>query len=64
MPAQAAVPFPVQTVTLQDAIVNQEYTANLERQQNVEIRSKVNGFIQKNLCCCGKRSKQSCPCYH
>lgn len=47
MPAQAAVPFPVQTVTLQDAVVYQEYTANLEGQQNVEIRPKVNGFIQK-----------------
>ena len=47
MPAPTAAPFPVQTVTLQDAVVYQEYTANLEGQQNVEIRPKVNGFIQK-----------------
>jgi len=47
-PAQAGpMPFPVQTVTRQDAVVNEEYTANLEGQQNVEIRPKVNGFIQK-----------------
>lgn len=45
--APAAVPFPVQTVKLQDATVYQEYTANLEGQQNVEIRPKVNGFIKK-----------------
>ena len=47
MPAPTAAPFPVQTVTLQDAVVYHEYTANLEGQQNVEIRPKVNGFIQK-----------------
>ncbi len=47
MPAPVAVPFPVQTVALQDAVVYQEYTANLEGQQNVEIRPKVTGFIQK-----------------
>ncbi|MFY0484033.1 efflux RND transporter periplasmic adaptor subunit [Flavobacterium sp. PLA-1-15] len=47
MPPQGPVPFPVQTVTKQDAVVYQEYTANLEGQQNVEIRAKVNGFIQK-----------------
>ncbi len=41
------MPFPVQTVSRQDAVVNEEYTANLEGQQNVEIRPKVNGFIQK-----------------
>lgn len=41
------VPFPVETVAKQDAVTYQEYTANLEGQQNVEIRPKVNGFIQK-----------------
>lgn len=45
--AQGPVPFPVETITKQDAIVYQEYTANLEGQQNVEIRPKVSGFIQK-----------------
>ncbi|WP_413998408.1 efflux RND transporter periplasmic adaptor subunit [Flavobacterium sp. W1B] len=44
---QGPAPFPVQTVMVQDATVYQEYTANLEGQQNVEIRPKVNGFIQK-----------------
>lgn len=44
---QGPAPFPVQTITKQDAVVYQEYTANLEGQQNVEIRPKVNGFIQK-----------------
>ncbi len=43
----AAIPFPVQTIRMQDAVVYQEYAANLQGQQNVEIRSKVNGFIQK-----------------
>ncbi len=47
MPPQGPMPFPVQTVAKQDAVVYQEYTANLEGQQNVEIRPKVNGFIQK-----------------
>lgn len=46
-PAQGPAPFPVATVALQDATIYQEYTANLEGQQNVEIRPKVNGFIQK-----------------
>ncbi|RZJ52398.1 MAG: efflux RND transporter periplasmic adaptor subunit, partial [Flavobacterium sp.] len=41
------MPFPVQTIAPQDAVVFEEYTANLEGQQNVEIRPKVNGFIQK-----------------
>lgn len=39
--------LPVETVSRQDAVVFQEYTANLEGRQNVEIRPKVNGFIQK-----------------
>ncbi|NLP58525.1 efflux RND transporter periplasmic adaptor subunit [Lutibacter sp. B1] len=50
-PAQKAamgpMPLAVQTVKKQDAVVNQEYSANLEGQQNVEIRPKVSGFIQK-----------------
>lgn len=41
------IPFPVKKVIQQDAIVYQMYAANLEGQQNVEIRPKVNGFIQK-----------------
>src|SRR5690606_36070742 len=46
-PPSGPVPFPVETVTAQDATILQEYTATLEGQQNVEIRPKVNGFIQK-----------------
>lgn len=43
------MPFPVETVAHTDATVYQEYTANLEGQQNVEIRPKVDGFIQKTF---------------
>jgi membrane fusion protein (multidrug efflux system) len=46
-PPPGPMPFPVQTVVRQDAVTYEEYTANLEGQQNVEIRPKVNGFIQK-----------------
>ncbi|TDE05567.1 efflux RND transporter periplasmic adaptor subunit [Flavobacterium hiemivividum] len=44
---QGPAPFPVQEIITQDATVYQEFTANLEGQQNVEIRPKVSGFIQK-----------------
>lgn len=37
----------VQKVKKQDALIYQQYSANLEGQQNVEIRPKVTGFIQK-----------------
>lgn len=46
-PAMGPVPFPVHTIARQDAVIYEEYTANLEGQQNVEIRPKVSGFIQK-----------------
>lgn len=46
-PQMGPMPFPVQTVTQQDAVIYEEYTANLEGQQNVEIRPKVSGFVQK-----------------
>lgn len=46
-PAPGPMPFPVETVARQDATIYEEYTANLEGRQNVEIRPKVNGFIQK-----------------
>ncbi|WP_409416665.1 efflux RND transporter periplasmic adaptor subunit [Flavobacterium sp. PS2] len=46
-PPQGPAPFPVKTISIQDAVVYQEYSANLEGQQNVEIRPKVNGYIQK-----------------
>lgn len=46
-PQQGPMPFPVLTLERQDAVTYEEYTANLEGRQNVEIRPKVNGFIQK-----------------
>ena len=46
-PPAGPIPFPVETVAKQDATTYQEFIANLEGQQNVEIRAKVNGFIQK-----------------
>jgi membrane fusion protein (multidrug efflux system) len=46
-PVQGPMPFPVQTIAKQDATVYEEYSATLEGVQNVQIRPKVNGFIQK-----------------
>jgi membrane fusion protein (multidrug efflux system) len=34
-------------ITTEDATTYRDFTANIEGQQNVEIRPKVNGFIQK-----------------
>lgn len=45
--ATGPMPFKVQTVKKQEVVVYQQYSANLEGQQNVEIRPKVSGFIQK-----------------
>jgi membrane fusion protein (multidrug efflux system) len=44
--AQGPSSFAVQKIVTQDATTYEEYTANIEGQQNVEIRPKVNGFIQ------------------
>ncbi|MFL9845047.1 efflux RND transporter periplasmic adaptor subunit [Flavobacterium rhizosphaerae] len=44
---QGPMPYPVETIIKGDATTFEEYTANLEGQQNVEIRPKVTGFIQK-----------------
>jgi membrane fusion protein (multidrug efflux system) len=41
------MPLTVMSVKKQDAVINKEYSVNLEGQQNVEIRPKVSGFIQK-----------------
>ncbi len=45
--AKGPITLNVQKVKKQDAVVYQQYSANLEGQQNVEIRPKVTGFIQK-----------------
>ncbi len=47
MPPAGPPTVPVMTVEKTDALTYQTYAANLEGQQNVEIRPKVNGFIQK-----------------
>jgi membrane fusion protein (multidrug efflux system) len=48
-PPAGPMPFPVQKIVRQDAVVNQDYSANLEGRQNVEIRPKVDGFIQQTF---------------
>ena len=47
MPPSGPPTVPVMAVEKTDALTYQTYAANLEGQQNVEIRPKVNGFIQK-----------------
>lgn len=47
--AAGPMPFPVATVTAENAVVYNEFPANFEGQQNVEIRSKVTGFITQIL---------------
>lgn len=43
----APVTFNVKKVKKQDAVIYKEYAANFEGQQNVEIRPKISGLIQK-----------------
>lgn len=45
--AMGLMSFPVQKVVKGDVIIYQEYSASLEGQQNVEIKPKVTGFIEK-----------------
>jgi len=45
--AHKASPFQVQTVEKSDVTIYKAYAANIEGEQNVEIRSKVDGFIEK-----------------
>ncbi|NML36628.1 efflux RND transporter periplasmic adaptor subunit [Chitinophaga sp. G-6-1-13] len=39
-------PFPVATVAVANTVLNEDYPAVLEGQQNVEIRPKIDGFIE------------------
>lgn len=39
--------YPVETVVSKTTIVNMDYPAQLQGQQNIEIRPKVDGFIEK-----------------
>jgi membrane fusion protein (multidrug efflux system) len=51
-PAGGAPPvqrFPVFTVKQQTTTLNQDYPANLQGQQNIEIRPRVDGYIDKIL---------------
>jgi len=41
--------YPVETVISKTTTVNMDYPANLQGQQNIEIRPKVDGFIEKIL---------------
>jgi len=41
------MPFPVQTAEKSDVTTYTEYAANIEGVQNIEIRSKVDGFIDR-----------------
>ncbi|PTT00749.1 efflux RND transporter periplasmic adaptor subunit [Pedobacter sp. HMWF019] len=39
--------FPVMQVETQDAVINNDYPATIQGQQNIEIRPKVDGFVEK-----------------
>lgn len=40
-------PFPVQSAEKENIIIYTEYAANIEGEQNIEIRPKVDGFVDK-----------------
>jgi membrane fusion protein (multidrug efflux system) len=39
--------FPVMQVETQNAVINNDYPATIQGQQNIEIRPKVDGFVEK-----------------
>lgn len=41
------MPFPVQSAEKNDVTIFNKYAANIEGEQNIEIRSKVDGFVDK-----------------
>jgi membrane fusion protein (multidrug efflux system) len=45
--AQPAPSYPVFAVTAQSATLNNDYPATLQGEQNIEIRPKVDGFVDK-----------------
>ncbi|MBI9060010.1 MAG: efflux RND transporter periplasmic adaptor subunit [Labilibaculum sp.] len=45
--AQGPMPFPVQSAEINNVTVYNEYAANIEGEQNIEIRAKVDGFVDK-----------------
>src|ERR1700761_8173389 len=44
--APPAQPYPVFTATTHNAVLRSEYPAMLQGQQNIEIRPKIDGFIE------------------
>ncbi|BAX82219.1 efflux RND transporter periplasmic adaptor subunit [Labilibaculum antarcticum] len=45
--AQGPMPFPVQSAEKANVTVYNEYAANIEGEQNIEIRPRVEGFVDK-----------------
>lgn len=45
--AQPPQSFPVFTVTPQNTVINATYPATLEGQQNIEIRPKIDGYVEQ-----------------
>ncbi|MDE5416568.1 efflux RND transporter periplasmic adaptor subunit [Labilibaculum sp. DW002] len=45
--AQGPMPFPVQSAERNDVTVYNQYAANIEGEQNIQIRPKVDGFVDK-----------------
>ncbi|MDM8161603.1 efflux RND transporter periplasmic adaptor subunit [Labilibaculum sp. K2S] len=45
--ARGPMPFPVQSVKKENITIYTEYAANIEGEQNIEIRPKVDGFVEK-----------------
>lgn len=45
--AKGPMPFPIQSAEKNDVTVYNKYAANIEGEQNIEIRPKVDGFVDK-----------------
>ncbi|MBN2595228.1 MAG: efflux RND transporter periplasmic adaptor subunit [Marinifilaceae bacterium] len=45
--AHGPVPFPVQSAEKENITIYNQYAANIEGEQNIEIRAKVDGFVEK-----------------
>ena len=45
--AHGPMPFPVQSVEKGNVTTYSQYAANIEGEQNIEIRAKVDGFVEK-----------------
>lgn len=56
-------PYPVLEVATQSATLQTDYPANLEGQQNVDIRPKIDGFIEKIFVDEGATVKQGQPLF-